>query len=527
MAKTKKLSKAQRIKKAEKLTDRILEVVINDWDYFKARPKHLAWAMMNFSLVHYAGRMIDSCSENPKYLVLNAGEKLSEEDSNLLYGAWGVTVSNQRAFPDTNPKLPLESKSNKTLDEWIELCTDRNYEFCSIFPDAHSVESHLMCCYGTGMGWNKEGFITYTGPSDVDESMFANYTRAEDEIRPDLKEQILKIRSNPLIIHHINDYLKDAEINAGNNRAEKRIVNDKWKIQREIEKIPKREQDKIMKAFRQVAYLEALVDDAKYWTEEEWKEARKSNIYNYQGTDFDVSEIDLSFCHTTMDFGSHITSSLEYGKKIKDYRKEGIINCRKFKWRNFIYKIENPDNLKVREANAIIMNNISSEIHQMLELKGKPPTKETDEIIKKARDYLNSQRPNLKEYNLILEKAKKGDEKAVALLDKKAGVPAIGWDSIKYFALDEQRELDESLTRLTGKKLRKKEKRLYYPPSEYSLLVTMPENAHPSYVKAGIRIAKEILKITEDDISQKNLVKTYMAGKKHASQFLKKWDNHL
>lgn len=610
--KTKKLSKAQRIKKAEKLTNRILEVVTNDWDYFKENPKHLAWAMMNFSLVHYAGRRIDSCSENPKDLVLNAGEKLSEEDSDLLYDAWGVTVSNQREFPDANPELPLESKSNKTLDEWIELCTDRNYEFRSIFPDAHSVESHLICCYGTGMGWNKDGFITHTGPSDVDESIFANYTRAEDEIRSDLKKQILKIRSNPLIIHHVNDYLKDAKINAGNNRAEKRIVNDSWKVQRKIEKIPKREQDKIMKAFRQVAYLEAIVNDAKYWTEEEWKEARKSNIYDYQGTEFDVSEIDLSFCHTTMDFGSHIAFSLKEGEKIKDYRKEGIINYRKFKWRNFVYKIENPDNPKVRKANAIIMKNISSEMRKMLKLKGKPPTKETDEKIKKARDYLNSQSPNLKEYNPILEKAtnlnerlKKIDntklkvgvpviwnddgakcygvvqkkfynkkahkrqfyvvlfkdkdigeykrtfdkqslkenlkinkgylrskerreaKKAGELLDRLANVPDKGWDSIRYFVLDEQRELNESSIRFTRKKLQKKEKILYYPPSKYSPLVTMPENAHPSYIKAGIRIAKEILKMTEDDISQKNLVKTYMAGRKHARQFLKKWDNPL
>lgn len=375
MVKTKNLSKAQRIKRAEKLTDRILEVVINDWDYFKARPKHLAWAMMNFSLVHYAGRRIDSCSENPKDLVLNAGEKLSEEDSNLLYDAWGVTVSNQREFPDANPELPLDSKQNKTLDEWIELCTDRNYEFRSIFPDAHSVESHLICCYGTGMGWNKDGFITDTGPSDVDEAMFANYTRAEDEIRSDLKKQILKIRSNPLIIHHVNNYLKDAEINAGNNRAEKRIVNDSWKVKQNIKKLPKRERDKIMKAFRQVAYLEAIVNDAKYWTEEEWKEARKSNIYDYQGTEFDVSEIDLSFCHTALDFGSHIAFSLKRGKKIKDYKKEGIINRRDFKWRDFVYKIENPDTPKVKKANAIIMNNTSLEMYKMLKLKGKPQQK--------------------------------------------------------------------------------------------------------------------------------------------------------
>jgi len=257
------------------------------------------------------------------------------------------------------------------------------------------------------------------------------------------------------------------------------------------------------------------------------------------------------------------------------------------------------------------MKNISLEMHKILKLKGKPPTKETDEKIKKARDYLNSQRPNLKEYNPILEKATNLNERlrkidktklkvgvpviwnddgnkcrgkiiskryepgpfnrmmyvaefdgggfkyernfdkqslkenlkinkaylrskerreakqAGELLDRLANVPDKGWGSIRYFVLDEQRELDESLTELTGKKLRKKEKRLYYPPSEYSPLVTMPENAHPSYVKAGIRIAKEILKMTKNDISQKNLVKTYMAGKKHASQFLKKWDNHL
>jgi hypothetical protein len=59
----------KQVKKLEKLSRGILNIVIKNWDYFKARPKHLAWAMMNYDLAHTAGRHVCEYTDNPKYPV--------------------------------------------------------------------------------------------------------------------------------------------------------------------------------------------------------------------------------------------------------------------------------------------------------------------------------------------------------------------------------------------------------------------------------------------------------------------------
>ncbi|MBI4257470.1 MAG: hypothetical protein HY619_00810 [Thaumarchaeota archaeon] len=93
---------------ATQLRDEIITTVVHDFDYYRAHPQHLAWAMMNFELVHRVGRiMFDDCHDNPKDGVMDA-QLPTESDANLLYDAWAVTVSNYDEFPDTNPQLPLE-----------------------------------------------------------------------------------------------------------------------------------------------------------------------------------------------------------------------------------------------------------------------------------------------------------------------------------------------------------------------------------------------------------------------------------
>ena len=68
------------------------------------------------------------------------------------------------------------------------------------------------------------------------------------------------------------------------------------------------------------------------------------------------------------------------------------------------------------------------------------------------------------------------------------------------------------------KKINRKEKEKhkigkYYPLCEYACMIEMPKNAHSSYVKASIRIAKEIIK-DPDDRNE---------SKKWAKKFLKNW----
>ena len=190
---------------------KILDVVANNFDYFKERPAHLAWAMMNYELIHRVG----DYSPNPKDAILKVAEGLSEEDGNLLYDAWGVTVSTGCEFPDTNPNIPLESKRNKTMEEWVELFTNPPYRFKSLFPDEFAVKDYLLCTIGTEYNWNNQGFIANVGPSGVDNDIFAGYTRSEDSIDVDIRGKILEVRLNPKIRDKADTYLRETYNVAG------------------------------------------------------------------------------------------------------------------------------------------------------------------------------------------------------------------------------------------------------------------------------------------------------------------------
>jgi hypothetical protein len=190
----------------EDLGTKILDVVVNNFDYFKERPAHLAWAMMNYELIHRVG----DDSPNPRDAILGVAEKLSEQDGNLLYDAWVVTVSHGCEFPDTNPNLPLESKCNRTMDEWVSLFTNSSYRFKSLFPDEFAAKDYLLCQIRTRYIWNDQGFITNVGPSGVDNDLFAGYTRSEESIDADIKGKILEARSDLSIRTKAEAHLSEA-----------------------------------------------------------------------------------------------------------------------------------------------------------------------------------------------------------------------------------------------------------------------------------------------------------------------------
>ena len=203
----------------EDLGARILNVVVDYFDYFRERPSHLAWVMMNYELIHRVGNY----SPNPKDAILEVAEGLSEDDGNLLYDAWGVTVSNDCEFPDTNPNIPLESKCNRTMDEWVELFTNPSYRFKSLFPDEFAVKDDLLCTIGTGYNWNNDGFVANVGPSGVDNDLFAGYTRSEASIDLSIRGKILEVRLDPRVREKADSYLREAY-----NVAERIYSGEDW-----------------------------------------------------------------------------------------------------------------------------------------------------------------------------------------------------------------------------------------------------------------------------------------------------------
>lgn len=515
-----KKTERNKIRKIDNLRNSILKLVKGNFDYFRDRPKHLAWAMMNFRLIDYVGRKFWSNSNNQEDLVLKAAKSLKKpEDSWLMYSAWDVSkhIYNKDFF-DVNPNLPLEAKKNKTVEEWIALETDKRYRYQDLTPDARAVENELLCRGGPGNGykWTKSGSIVNIYFLDGLAHLYGGFTRVQGKIRPDIKDKILGIRSNALIAKDVKNNLKKSRrvsrINNSENEAEKQILRYESEIKPLINNLPKNEQKTAMKVFRDVAYLEAIVEEAEKWSDEEWEEATKSNVFNYHGKRFDVSDVRIDSLKYLHRFQFRLKDRIKIGDNI-NYKKNPYSFERSTSWCDFVYKIKKPDNLKTKKALGIVekFNIKTSKERLRAKLKGLKGPEETPEV-KKAKAYLNIQRPNLKKYKPVLEKAKKGDEKSIKLLDKLSGVPSNGWNVIKSF-IDYDKRLDGEARVMY---LKKSNSGIYSDLSDHSNLVTMPDNAHSSYVEAGIRVSDIIL---SDE-------KGSRTSKKYARQFLEKWQKN-
>lgn len=395
--------------KNEKIYINILKIVIKNWKYFKSNPKHLAWAMMHYGLAHMATRRLFDYWGNPKYPIQSLGEEyLSSEDADLLYDAWAVTVSNDIKFPDVNPKLPLHSKMNKTVEDWVNLLTDPRYEYQSLYTSAARVKDTLLCTIGTGRGWNSDGYIVDQGPSGVDETIFAGYTRCGNKVNKKIKDAILALAYHPILKKESKRLMSIAKINAGVDPAAKDYVNNLWKIEEKIGI----DVERAKRNLKFVCYLDLLIDIAAKWNSEDWENARLSNTYRMFNYTLNVAEVQSNF------FGSHYM---------------------------FIEELKHPDR-----------NDADYRIDDIF---GKPG----EEVV-------------------------------------------FGWDAIKKF-VDRQNEF-KSWRRSFRNEESKSPK--HYPLSTYSLMMKMPENAHHSYVEAGIEIAQEILNDPNERKSSYELARIFL-----------------
>lgn len=131
----------------------------------------------------------NQCDDNPKYKI-EMCEPENEEIDNLIYDAWGMHVSNEygpsweefrtivlegKELNDNEKKM---LKPNKTFDEWVEVLTDKEYRYSSIYPDRKSVANHLLCVIGNGYGL-KDGFVILEASgADQDTTIYGDWMNA-------------------------------------------------------------------------------------------------------------------------------------------------------------------------------------------------------------------------------------------------------------------------------------------------------------------------------------------------------------
>lgn len=132
----------------------------------------------------------EQCDDNPKYKIEDC-EPENETIKNYIYDAWGMHVSNgfrpgwnefKQTVIDGVPLSPLGVKlikQNKTFDEWVEILTDPEYGYSSIFPDRRRVADHLLCVIGNGYGYKNGFVISEASGADQDEAEYGDWKNAK------------------------------------------------------------------------------------------------------------------------------------------------------------------------------------------------------------------------------------------------------------------------------------------------------------------------------------------------------------
>jgi len=204
-----------------RVIDKILNLIKDNQEYLTETENlpQLAKLGYMYNSLWYAGRVCwgyqgklrgkkqyDDCEDNPKYKIEMCQPK-DDRIENLIYDAWGMHVSNDmdvtwEEFSDIvlgSTKKPIselrkkELKVNKTMDEWVELLTDKAYKYP--YANRHRVLDHLLCVIGNGYGY-KDGFvISEAGGADQDIALYGDWQNAL--LRDDINEVVKSIMEIP------------------------------------------------------------------------------------------------------------------------------------------------------------------------------------------------------------------------------------------------------------------------------------------------------------------------------------------
>jgi hypothetical protein len=158
-----------------------------------------------------------SCEDNPKYKI-EMCDPVSDKIEDLIYDAWGMHVddletpiSSDQFFKFIKEGRTLtefelkQRKPNKTFEEWVDILTDEQYKYSSLYNDRNAILRHMFCTTGSGYKINKEGFICQTASgADEDISLYGDWENAV--FREDIAKQVDEILSQPEVKQTLDEY---------------------------------------------------------------------------------------------------------------------------------------------------------------------------------------------------------------------------------------------------------------------------------------------------------------------------------
>ncbi|MBT3984776.1 hypothetical protein HOD38_02095 [archaeon] len=487
----------------------ILQVVTDNITYFRENPSHLAWTMM-----HYRGLEV-SLDVDGRFHDLDLG--LSQDDNDLLISAYSVCINRDGGFRDVNLDIPLEAKLNKTFPDWISVLTNDQYKYRSLYPTEEFTEDYILCSGGNGLEWNSDGFIHEPGPFGFDRILFAGFTQAE--VRSDIEELVRGYVTDSEVPEAVYSFI-DRSILINENKAERNIHRYGHEIEKRII-LEGLDGERVRAAFRFTAYLDVVIEELARehvgrGLEEPFKvEESRRTTYDYKGVEIDLSGVEASAVSSTIIF-QHLFELDEFFPEFSDYRNMPTNHVAVSNWSRFIHKVDESQP-EVQAAREVI-SSYSTKDHFRFMDEGKP-----DDLIA-AQKVLKQHKPNLR-YQYLLDTITNLDKKYAATEDPDERRELVivaedaadelnllwgieeGWSAVEFLVNNKIRDERKKLARLD------EQLQTHYELSKGSCLVTMPDNAHPSYVEAGLRIAQEIV---DNSLEQKE-------SKRLARQFLRKW----
>lgn len=237
----------------KEVTNSILKVIEKNQE-FLTQPENipqLAKLGFMFERFYNAGRVAygwegivkkgRSCENNPKYEIQDNIKYINDTIENIVYDAWGLHVSNEpteMSFAEIKT-LVLEGKPlsefeikyrtpNKTFDQWVEILTDEQYQYHSMYPDRRRVADHLLCTIGNGYGYNPTTGMVFNeaGGADQDQDIYGDWENVTFD--PKIKPIVDKILANPMVQLAVDAYTELIS----SYRKKERIK--KWDSQKEF-----------------------------------------------------------------------------------------------------------------------------------------------------------------------------------------------------------------------------------------------------------------------------------------------------
>lgn len=144
------------------------------------------------------------CEDNPKYKIEMCNPH-NEQIEDLIYDAWSMHVSNDFGVKyedfyrivyegeELSDHKKLYLKVNKTLDDWVEIMTHKDYEYRS--KTRKEVLNHLLCVIGNGFTFDKNGFLIGSGGAGVNSAEYGDWKNAK--FTGELKKIVDNIMSMP------------------------------------------------------------------------------------------------------------------------------------------------------------------------------------------------------------------------------------------------------------------------------------------------------------------------------------------